>query len=394
MAHANVINMALQNRPIARAPGPINALAAALVGLLVTWWTARRGPLARVVAMLLTAGALVSIGAMTFHLTGYHLSSFPAAAGAALVWACVAVLRQFTEERARREFQRALSQYTSPAVASRIAHRARTDDLSPRPAVVTCFFSDLQGFTPLSEKLGAARTRELLNPYLEEMSRVLVAHNAIINKFIGDGIFAFFNAPVLPCADHARASCRCALASIAALDELNALRIDDGSVPPLIMRIGLSTGEVFVGDYGSSAKLDFTCIGDTVNVGARLEAANKALGTAVLVDQTTHDAAGAEFAFRYVGRLLLPGKVRPVEAHELSGAMGDRTPVDAEFIARFEQAVRHFQMCEWDLCREDLARCQSLKPDDAATALYLRAVDEAKGRAQTDRSGAITITAM
>jgi len=130
------------------------------------------------------------------------------------------------------------------------------------------------------------------------MSRVLVAHHAIINKFMGDGIFAFFNAPIWPCADHSVSACACALASADALRELNRQRAAAADGEPLVMRIGISTGEVFVGDYGSDTKLDYTCIGDTVNLAARLEEANKTRGTTILVDDACRQDAGDRFKFR------------------------------------------------------------------------------------------------
>jgi adenylate cyclase len=223
----------------------------------------------------------------------------------------------------------------------------------------------------LSERLGAERTKSLLNPYLGTMSGLLVEHRAIVNKFMGDGIFAFFNAPIWPCAGHADAACACAVASLEALCELNRRRPGDGD--PLVMRIGISTGEAFVGDYGSDTKLDYTCIGDTVNLGARLEAANKTFGTSVLVDGTTRQHASVRFAFRWLGRIAVAGRMEAAEAYELVGVASD---IDAEahaYAAQFEQAVRHYQACEWDGCLACLRLCRDLRPDDGTLAQYWEA---------------------
>jgi len=391
MAHANVMNMLLRNRPAFRAPAAVNTLLTLAAGWIITWWTARRGPLFSAGALLLIVASLLAIGGATFYGRDYHLAMLPVAGTTAAVWACVAVFRQFTEERARREFQRALSQYTSPAVAGRIAERADAADFTPRLASVSCFFSDLYGFTPLSERLGAARTRELLNPYLGEMSRVLIEHGALINKFIGDGIFAFFNAPILPCERHAKAACASALASVDALADLNTSRGAEASHPLLSMRIGLSTGEVFVGDYGSDSKLDYTCIGDTVNVGSRLEAANKALGTTVLVDRNTREAAGAEFAFRYLGRLVLPGKIQPVESYELLGRSADLPAMDADIMGCFERAVRDYQACEWDECVKGFEAYRKRRPDDPAATIYLQLARRRSTPTDPDRIGALVL---
>ncbi len=330
MAHANIINMILQNEPAKRGPVWLNVLIMLAGGILITLVTCARGPVFSAGSLLALVGVIVGIGAFCFWSFGYYIASPATTVQACVVWACVTAHRQFTEERVRRQFQRALAQDTSPAVAARIAGKANVDDLTPQAARVTCFFSDLYGFTPLSERLGAERTRLVLNPYLRAMSRVLVEHRALINKFMGDGIFAFFNAPIWPCSSHSEAACACALASVAALEELNRQmaagpsgepHLGDGQ--PLAMRIGISSGEVFVGDYGSDTKLDYTCIGDTVNLASRLEDANKTFGTAILVDDACRRAAGDQFTFRSLGRIEVVGKAIPVDVHELVGLSGE-----------------------------------------------------------------------
>jgi len=374
MAHANIVNMILRNRPACRAPCWANTLLLLLGGVVITVLTCVRGPVLSLSSLFVLVIAALGIGGLTFHTATYHIASLAIATQMCVAWACVTAYRQFTEQRSRRQFQRALAQYTSPAVAARIAERANVADLAPQPARVTCFFSDLYGFTQLSERLGAQRTRFVLNPYLRMMSRVLVEHHAIINKFMGDGIFAFFNAPIWPCDDHSEASCACALASVAALRDLNRQNATLSDGEALIMRIGLSTGEAFVGDYGSDAKLDYTCIGDTVNLGARLEHANKIFGTTVLVDDATRRGTGDRFVFRSLGRVEVPGKTLAVDVHELISVGGRIDAATREYISLFQQAIRHYQSCEWNRCMECLDRCRSVRPDDQAVDRYREAV--------------------
>ncbi len=370
MAHANIINMMLQNRTIERAPHGVNFALVLAFGLAVTGVTTRRRPLPSLVMLAVAIAAVVGLGAGLFAFAGLHVASLPMIAVMLIAWAGVTTYRQFTEEHARRRFQGALAQYTSPAVAASIAARATTEDLAPAACPVTCFFSDLQGFTSLSERLGPQHTRDILNPYLEELSDCLTMHGAIVNKFIGDGVFAFFNAPILACRDHPTAGCH------AALDARDALAILNRTLPePLTMRVGLSTGEAFVGDYGSRAKLDYTCIGDTVNLGSRLEAANKPFGTTILVDGATRDAAGDAFVFRSLGRLVLAGKSIPVAAYELLARAGEIDDNTRAYITRFEQVIRHYQGCEWGLCQTCLDACEQARPDDPAVKRYARAVD-------------------
>lgn len=370
MAHANVINMLLQDKPAQRLSTSANLALLLIGGLCATWLAATQSP--KNSALCLVGGLVILFicSALAFRLGTYHVASGVVGVQSGLTWALVTTYRYFFEERSRRQFQAALAQYTSPAVAAQISSTSQITDLLPQPAEVTCFFSDLQDFTSLSERLGPARTRDILNPYLETMSDLLVAHHAIINKFMGDGIFAFFNAPIWKHEDHAASACRCALAAQAALHRLNDRRADGQE---LVMRIGLSTGSVFVGDYGSPTKLDYTCIGDVVNLGARLERLSKVLGTQLLVDRTTMLGTGDEFFFRPMGRFVIAGRSQPAEVLELLGESNDVDSPVKEATTHFETAIRHFQGCQWGLCLEALDAYDTLAGSDDASRIYRRA---------------------
>src|SRR5262249_41029112 len=158
-------------------------------------------------------------------------------------------------DQQRREIRRQLGEYTSPALASRISDDPRAVNLltkvESRP--VTCFVSDLRGFTTMAEQIDPERTRTVLNVYLDRMSEVLHRHQALINKFMGDGIFAFFNSSVLPMADHPREACEAALDCLATLEQLRREQRERGGddlIQQFAMRIGLATGVAGVGDFG------------------------------------------------------------------------------------------------------------------------------------------------
>jgi adenylate cyclase len=225
------------------------------------------------------------------------------------------------------------------------------------------------------------------------MSQVLVGHRALVNKFMGDGIFAFFNAPIWPCANHGEQACACALASQTALTRLNRETKAAVGEEGLVMRIGLATGEAFVGDYGSDTKLDYTCIGDTANLASRLEKACKVLGTSILVNEGTRRQAGDRFAFRPLGRLALPGKQAPVQVHELVGL---RETVDARvhaYITAFEQVILAYQACQWDSCLDRAKHCQTMRGDDLALDMYREAATTYRSTAPPqDWDGALQLT--
>ncbi|HUU83312.1 MAG TPA: CHASE2 domain-containing protein, partial [Phycisphaerae bacterium] len=243
LGHANVVNSFLQGGFPRVASRTMNVLLIVLAGALVTLVTARRSPSAALVCVLLTVALLMLFSFVLFWGGAVYVAAVVPALTVFVCWAFITLYRQFVEQRAKRQFSRALAQYTSPAVAARIAEQQGAQDLSPRPCEVTCFFSDLKGFTAISERLGAERTRAILNPYLETMSQVLNEHRAIINKFMGDGIFAFFNPPILQVPEHARAACAAALDSMTALE---ALRTDltqglGSDAAALHMRVGINS---------------------------------------------------------------------------------------------------------------------------------------------------------
>lgn len=391
MAHANIINSMLQDRWPVKASNFANLLLLLMCGLCVTLATCARGPVLSLTATILIGVVVLMGGTIAFHAEGVYLSTIPALGIMGVTWACVTAGRQMTEERTRRHVQRALAQYTSPAVAKHIATRLGRSGLAPQRASVTCFFADLDGFTALSERLGPEQTRHVLNPYLVSVSRILTDRRAMVNKFMGDGVFAFFNAPILPCDDHAGAACASAYDVHRAINDSLDWR-ETSSLASLSVRIGLATGEVFVGDYGSNTKLDYTCIGGTVNTASRLERANKTFGTRILVDEATRAAAGEGFVFRSLGLVELDGLSSPCATFEMVGCADQVGEERRTLIHHFEESVRRYQAWEWDECIRVLAECEEMHPNDPAVAAYRRACQRhQQAPPAANFSGAVTL---
>jgi adenylate cyclase len=299
-------------------------------------------------------------------------------------------------DRQRRRFSKAVAQYVSPAMARRIADESENLDLSPREGEVTCLFSDLAGFTAISERLGPEGTRAVLNPYLQRMSDVLHRHNALINKFMGDGIFAFFNPPILACEAHALAACESALDSRAALDELiqhHAQHPLAAFFRQLAMRIGIASGRVFVGDYGSENKLDYTCVGDTVNLAARLESANKQFGSAIMISQSTRDAAGDRYELRHLGALQVKGQTVTVHVYELLGRRGRVDSAVRAFAEAFNDGVDAFARRDWDTSSQRFEACLDARPADAGARRYLEMIRQYRANPPGDEwQGGLELT--
>ncbi len=373
LAHANLVNTFLQNRiPRVAAPAANVAFIVA-AGLLITILATWRGPWEAFLSVVLVIVLSLAVCSwVVWEYANVYVAASVPATSAFVTWALITLYRQLTEMRYRRSLARELARNTSPAIAARITEQIEAFELTPQPADVTCYFSDLQGFTNISERLGVARTTAILNRYLAAMGEVLIEYRAF-NKFMGDGIFAFFNAPIWPVADHAVTGCEAALQTLDRLEVLKAQAdpAEAAELRKLWMRIGLHTGPVFVGYFGSENQSDYTCIGDTVNLAARLESANKAFGTQILVSGACREQAGDRFVYRNLGALRVLGRDQAAPVFELLGRAGSVPPAVQAYADRFSAAVTSFQKRSWDQAGADFQACAEDRPADRAATLYL-----------------------
>ncbi|MBK9127308.1 MAG: CHASE2 domain-containing protein [Phycisphaerales bacterium] len=372
LAHANLLNGLLVGRTVSWAPAWLNALLTALLGALASYLTARVGPRCLGVLAAALAAYLALAGWAAFYFYLYWLHLVAPAAALLLSYFAVTVFRYAFLERERRQLATALGQYTSATLARRMAEdpelckRAETRE-------VTAMFTDLAGFTTLSERIGAERTQRVLNVSLGRLSDAILRHEGMINKFIGDGVFAFWNPVIYPQPDHAARACRAALELFAALDHLarDPARRDEEAYGQLHLRVGVATGSAVVGPCGSEQKYDYTCIGDSVNVASRLESANKFFGTRILISAATHDAVRPNFLVRPLGSVQVKGKTRGVGVYELLGLAGQVDAADVNYAHAFEQAVGCFCRREFTAALERFGACLSERPSDRAAQHYM-----------------------
>jgi adenylate cyclase len=222
--------------------------------------------------------------------------------------AMVQGLRQ--EEVIRRLF----SVYVTPEVAEHaIAHGA---ELGGQLSAATVLFSDLRSFTALTERTEPDRLIAMLNRYFQAMSAVIVRHGGFVNKFGGDSLLAVFGSPLNPIDDHAGQAVVAAQEMVRALADFNVDQARRGE-PAVRFGIGVATGPVVAGNVGSEDRLEYTVIGDTVNLASRLEAMTKTAGTPVLISGTTADALGAAPALAPMGEIVVRGKAEPVAVYTL-----------------------------------------------------------------------------
>jgi len=396
MAHANLLSGLLTGRLVRWTSAANDTVVAALCGVLVTLVSVGLRPRLAALLVLFAAAAYLAIaGALVFWRWSYWIALTPATAAMIFPFFCVAVYRYVFVDFERRQLSTALSQYTSRQIAKQVAdnpelcRRAETRE-------VTAMFTDLRGFTGISERIGAERTQKILNACLGRFTEVMLRHEGMVNKFIGDGIFAFWNPVIYPQPDHAGRACDTALDLLAALDDLRREQQRAGGdrvFDELFVRIGLATGKAVVGPCGSEQKYDYTCIGDSVNVASRLEAANKFFGTQILVNGSVLDHVNGRFACRALGGVQVKGRQQAVPVYELLGRAGQVPREALEYAELFGRGVQHIQRRAWPAAIETFQECLGRRPNDPAAASYLAA---AKAFLETpppaDWSGALELT--
>lgn len=372
LAHYYLLNGMLNGRLITWAQSWQNALVALAAGLLVSLGAARLTPFR---AALLAAGVTLLAAATAvaaFYAYAHWIAVTPPIAAAASAFLAISFFQYAFVDRERRQLAAALGQYTSRAMARQMAENpelCRRAEIRP----VTTVFTDLRGFTAISERIGADRTQRLLNVCLGRMTDVFLRHEGMVNKFLGDGVFAFWNPVIYPQADHAQRACAAALDL---LDELRAL-IDeqrrgggDDAFQQLGLRIGIATGNAVVGPCGSEQKYDYTCIGDSVNLSARLESANKFYGTSVLVSSVTRQAADA-FVYRPLGRVQVKGRQQVTSVYELVARPGAADERRLACIRLFSEALEAFEERRFAHAAELFAAAVQAQPDDPIARYYL-----------------------
>ncbi len=286
----------------------------------------------------------------------------------ALIYGAVGVHHYVVADREKRQTRRMLDLYLSPALAGFISDHPEALQLGGEKSERTVLFSDVKGFTSISERLKPEELVELLNLYLGEMTDAVFAHDGMLDKYIGDGLMAVWSAPV-PQADHAARACRAALEMVERLERLN-LRIAERGWPALKMRIGLNTGAMVFGNMGSPGHLSLTVMGDNVNLAARLEGINKLYGSTIIASQSTVEESGSHVVARELDVVRVRGRDLPVRIYEILGPAADAARW-RDLIAQFTAGLTAYRAREWQAAARAFEAAERLRPNDGPSALYL-----------------------
>jgi adenylate cyclase len=281
-------------------------------------------------------------------------------------------LRQ--NQRVRETFGR----YIDPRIAERLLGETAAAVSEGQRRVMTVLFCDMKGFTALSEGVTPQGLVKIMNRYLSTMSEPIHAHQGVIDKYIGDGIMAYWGPPFIDEADQAKGACSAAIDMIGRLEglrkelpELLGVRVIPSDCD---LRIGIATGEALVGSIGSEYMMSFTVMGDTVNLASRLESANKVYGSRCLISEATANLGVADFDLREIDRVVVTGQSQPQTVYEVMGRKDARTPQQQQLCERYAAGLSAYRARRWDEAHAAFTAAIEAAPGDAPSMALLARV--------------------
>jgi adenylate cyclase len=277
----------------------------------------------------------------------------------------------FVVERKQRMLIKTMfSTYVNPSVVEELITNPDKLKLGGERRELSVLFSDIEGFTTISEQLESQELVSLLNEYLSTMTEIVLRNDGTLDKFEGDAVVAFWGAPI-PQEDHALRACRCAVQMQEALIEIRGVWQAQNK-PRINVRIGINTGEMVVGNMGGARRFDYTVIGDSVNLASRLEGANKQYHTGILVSERTYEFVKDQIRGRELDLIAVKGRSAPLRIFELlrlNNSTGEQSMV--EFLSLYGDGLGLYRERRWDDARAAFEQALRCKPDDYPSRLYI-----------------------
>ena len=344
---------------------PENLVISALLAFAVIFIGWRQASAAWLAGTAVFLMALLLAGSYVAFQAGIFFAPTTAAFGIFFAALTSSVHNFWRESTRKREIQGIFGSYVSKEVVEKLLKNPDAIKLGGEKKELTVFFSDLAGFTDLSEKISPEELVQVVNRYLAAMTDFILDNGGYVDKYIGDAVMGVFGSPE-PLENHAAAACRAAIAC----RNWMVTAFQDAPVK-LHARIGLNTGPMIVGNVGSERKKNFTVLGDAVNLASRLEAANKDVGTILLIGEDTERMVRGKFVTRPIARLRVKGKLQPNQVYELIGNTGEVGAEVSSFVACYTAGYAHYLKREFAAATEHFHRAKAVRPDDKMTQYYL-----------------------
>jgi class 3 adenylate cyclase len=290
--------------------------------------------------------------------------------------------RMIERLRQNQRIRETFGRYIDPRIAESLLGETAVAAAEGQRRVMTVMFCDMKGFTALSEGVTPQGLVKIMNRYLSTMSEPIHAYRGVIDKYIGDGIMAYWGPPFVEDAEHAKCACSAAIDMISSLvnlrkelPELLGVRVIPADCD---LRIGIATGETLVGSIGSEYMMSFTVMGDTVNLAARLETANKAYGSRCLISEATANMCAADFELREIDRVMVVGQSQPQTVYEVMGRKDALAPQQTLTCERYAAGLVAYRARRWDEALMAFAAVLEAVPDDGPSIAFIARIAELK----------------
>jgi adenylate cyclase/guanylate cyclase len=377
--HATAVNNLIQRNAVVE-PGPLPrfliSVLFASIAAIAAW---RFRPLSAALAWAAVIAVSIAGATIAFN----QALALPVAEPfLASLFALAATIgfRFVVADKDRRLLQKSFALYLAPHVINRMLSSNKLPELGGETRNVTVFFSDIEGFSLIAEKMSPDGLMELMNEYLSAMTDVIESHGGYVDKYIGDSVVAVFGAPADD-PDHAANAARAALDCCTQLAELNTTSpMFQGY--KLAQRIGINSGEALVGNFGSRRRFNYSVMSDAVNLASRLEGANKFYGTTIIASETTVALAGEAFAWRELDAIRVKGRTGALKIYQLLARAAELTSAEQTMIDNYADGLAHWRAREFERAAECFAR--SAEIDRPASLFAARARDLAQNPPEAD----------
>ncbi len=378
--HANVIQQLLEGNFIRREPWWMTLIV--VFGLSTFTFTLTAGlkairasysPAIELLGVAIVVSEMVIIYWGSIQLFMYHnfLDNMMSLFLAVIVsYVASTVYNYMTERKQKVLIKGMFSHYVNPTIVDELVADPEKLRLGGERKELTVLFSDIQNFTQISEKVSPEYLVQILNEYLNLMTAIIFSHEGTLDKYEGDAILAFWGAPIRQ-SDHALRACRAAIDMQRSLSGLR--RVWEQENKPLFhVRVGINTGEMIVGNMGGASRFDYTVIGDHVNLGSRLEGANKQYGTGIIISEHTYRHVHEKVVARELDMLIVSGKSEPIRVYELVCLSGERISApQMQFLDSYGRGIRFFRDRDWNRALAAFRDALALSPGDRPTQLYI-----------------------
>ena len=368
--HANIIQGILDGR-ILHAPGYTKGFEFILITFIGILLTFTLPMLSALYSTLVIVGSIVLLISTNFYAWTNAQLVLPIAAPVLLVVLLFALQMTygfFVESRGKRQLAHLFGQYVPPELVEEMSLKMEEINLDGEMREMSVLFSDVRGFTTISESLQPKELTDYINAFLTPITKVIHDNRGTIDKYMGDAVMAFWGAP-LEDDQHALHALN---AAIGIVERMKSLReeFSEKHWPEIYVGVGVNTGHMNVGNKGSEFRVDYTILGDAVNLGSRLEGLTKIYGVDIITSEFTRHAV-PEYEYRELDKVRVKGKDRPVSIYEPLGLLENISKDERKLLKQFHTAIKQFRAQNWDAAEREIFALSQLEPDRKIYKIYL-----------------------